>query len=229
MPQLSSPKLSSRAKLSRDMLSSRAKRGICFLFSATMTACGHAASLPFYQTAEMTPEWLAESAPTHRVAPFRLQDQRDSTITNAQFAGRVTIVHFFFTRCGDVCPTTTTNVARTLRAIADDRLQVLSHSVTPDADSVASLRHYAETHQIVDPRWHLLTGARADVEALARRSYFVRLGRDSTYGVASIAHTESVLLVDGAGRLRGVYAGTLALEMDRLREDARTLLAEATR
>ena len=53
-----------------------------------------------------------------------------------------------------------------------------------------------------------------------RDSYFVRLGNDSTYGVASIAHTESVLLVDGCGRLRGVYAGTLALEMQRLKEDA---------
>jgi protein SCO1 len=189
-----------------------------------LTACGRPAVLPFYQTPEMTPEWLTESAPTHHVAPFRLHDQRDRVITNAAFSDRVTIVHFFFTRCGDVCPTTTANVARTLRTIGDARLQVLSHSVTPDADSVSALRHYAAMHSIVDARWHLVTGA--DVDALARRSYFVRLGRDSTYGVTSIAHTESVLLVDGKGRLRGVYAGTLALEMDRLREDVRSLLAE---
>jgi protein SCO1/2 len=216
--------MSSRATLSsRTTLSSRAKRGICFSFAFFIIACGRSAALPFYQTPEMTPEWLDESVPTHRVAPFQLKDQRDSTITNAAFSNHVTIVHFFFTRCGDVCPTTTTNLARTLRAIDDARLQVLSHSVTPEADSVGALRHYAEMHAIVDPRWHLVTGV--DVEALARTSYFVRLGRDSTYGVSSIAHTESVLLVDGEGRLRGVYAGTLALEMDRLREDVLTLLS----
>jgi len=202
--------------------SGQAPRAICLLVGVFIVACGRPAALPFYQTPEMTPEWLTESAPTHHVAPFRLHDQRDSVITNAAFSNRVTIVHFFFTRCGDVCPTTTANIARTLRGIDDARLQVLSHSVTPDADSVGALRRYAEMHSIVDPRWHLLTGA--DVEALARTSYFVRLGRDSTYGVASIAHTESVLLVDGEGRLRGVYAGTLALEMDRLREDVRVLL-----
>jgi protein SCO1/2 len=190
-----------------------------------LAACARPAALPFYQTAEMTPEWLRESAATHHVAPFRLRDQYERSITNAAFSNHVTIVHFFFTRCGDVCPTTTSNVARTLRAIDDARLQVLSHSVTPEADSAGVLRHYAGTHAIVDPRWHLVTGARAEVEALARQSYFVRLGRDSTYGVASIAHTESVLLVDGEGRLRGVYAGTLRLEMDRLREDVLTLLS----
>jgi hypothetical protein len=36
-------------------------------------------------------------------------------------------------------------------------------------------------------------------------------------------------LVDAKGRLRGVYAGTLVLEMDRLREDAQTLLVGGTR
>jgi protein SCO1 len=211
-------------------MSSRVKRGICFsTLLATLAACGRNASLPFYETADMTPEWSSDAAATHRVAPFRLTDQRGNTITNAAFDGRVTIVHFFFTRCGDVCPTTTTNIARTLRVVGDTRLQVLSHSVTPDADSVASLHHYADTHGIVDPRWHLVTGARPAIEELARQSYFVRLGNDSTYGVASIAHTESLLLVDGKGRLRGVYAGTLLLEMDRLRGDAETLLAEGAR
>src|SRR5215203_7195749 len=115
-------------------MSSRAQRGMCFSVGLFILGCGRPAALPFYETAEMTPEWLSESAPTHHVAPFRLHDQRDSVITNAAFSNRVTIVHFFFTRCGDVCPTTTSNIARTLRTIDDARLQVLSHSVTPDAD-----------------------------------------------------------------------------------------------
>ena len=134
---------------------------------AILAACGRPAALPFYQTAEMTPEWLNESAATHRVAPFRLKDQQARTITNTAFSNRVTIVHFFFTRCGDVCPTTTTNIARTLRAIDNARLQVLSHSVTPEADSVAALRHYAEAHSIVDPRWHLVTNLAAGAAVVA--------------------------------------------------------------
>jgi protein SCO1/2 len=197
-------------------------------------SCGRRATsdaLPFYRTAGMNPEWLDTGAATspsvHHIAPFTLWDQRGARITNAAFAGRASIVHFFFTSCGDVCPTTTRNIAAVLRAmVGDQRVQVLSHSVTPAADSVAALRRYADSHGITDARWHLLTGAKGSIDSLARTSYFVRLGSDTTYGGRSIAHSETVLLVDGDGRLRGVYAGSLQLEMDRLREDLATLLAD---
>ena len=126
-----------------------------------------------------------------------------------------------------MCPATTRNLARLLRELPNERrLQVLSYSVAPERDSVAALREFAVTHHADDGRWHFLTGTRASVEALARTSYFVRLGADTTYGVARIAHTESLVLVDGQGRLRGVYAGTLPLEMDRLRDDVATLARE---
>ena len=62
----------------------------------------------------MTPEWLgdgeASARSMHHVAPFRLVDQRGQRVTDSSLAGKVTIAHFFFTRCGDVCPTTTNNV-----------------------------------------------------------------------------------------------------------------------
>jgi protein SCO1/2 len=182
----------------------------------------------------MTPEWMtdreASDARMHRVAPFVLTDQRGATITESALRGRITIVHFFFARCGDVCPTTTANVARVVaEAGAMPELQVLSHSVTPERDSVPVLQHFAAMHKIADPRWHLLTGDTATIHRLARDSYFVRLGDGRTFNVASIAHTESVLLIDGEGRLRGIYAGTLALEMQRLREDIATLHEEQVR
>ena len=206
--------------------------GVLLLGAVSCRRGAGAESLPFYRTSNLDPEWIgareASSASMHRVAPFKLVDQNGTSITNARFAGRVSIVHFFFTSCGDVCPTTTRNIAAVLRATAgNDRVQVLSHSVTPEADSVPALRRYADSHGIADPRWHLLTGAKSSIDSLARTSYFVRLGNDTTYGRASIAHSESVLLVDGDGRLRGVYAGSLQLEMDRLREDLATLLAGA--
>jgi protein SCO1/2 len=194
------------------------------------SACGRSA-LPFYRTSEMTPEWLgaaeASGGSMHRIAPFALTDQRGARLTNQSFTGKVSVVYFFFTACRDVCPTTTRNIGQLLRATGEDlRIQILSHSIAPGADSTGTLRRYAEERGIRDPRWHLLNGDSTAIDALARRSYFVRLGNDTTYGVQSIAHSESVLLVDGQGRLRGVYAGTLQLEMDRLKEDVETLLAE---
>lgn len=189
-------------------------------------------SLPFFRDSTLTPTWLtADEASTpamHRVADFRAENQDGHSVTTAALAGRITLVHFFFAHCVDICPTTTRNVARTLAAIGTDpRAQVLSFSITPERDSVPMLRQFATLHGLTDERWHLLTGDRAQVEQLARTSFFVRIGDGTSWGVDQIAHTETVLLVDGDGRLRGVYASSLPLEMDRAAEDARTLLAEA--
>jgi protein SCO1/2 len=181
----------------------------------------------------MTPEWLNEREAglpsTHRVAAFQLTDQSGNQVTDKSLAAHVTVAHFFFTKCGDICPTTTRNLARTLEEVPrDNRLQILSYSVSPERDSLPELRAFATKHHITDSRWHLLTGDTHAIESLARNSYFVRLGKDTTYGVASIAHTESLILVDGKRRLRGVYAGSLPLETERLREDILTLLRESS-
>ena len=139
----------------------------------------------------------------------------------------MTVAQFFFTQCTDVCPTTTANLHHLLEQLPDEpRVQLMSYSVTPERDSVGALQEFARAHGISDPRWHLLSGERATTERLARESFFVRLGDGTTYGVDSIVHTESVLLVDGQGRLRGIYAGTLPLEVERLREDVVALLRE---
>jgi protein SCO1/2 len=187
-------------------------------------------AIPYYRDSTFLPEWLtateAADSSVHRIEPFVMTDQHGVKVTERAFAGHVTIVQFFFTRCGDICPTTTSNIARAVGSLPDSSVQVLSYSVTPEADSVSALRAFARMHGITDTRWHLLAGARSDLERLARRSYLVRLGDGTTYGVASIAHTESVLLIDGNRRIRGVYAGTLALDMARLVEDAHALARE---
>lgn len=197
---------------------------------ALCVGCGRpAADLPYFRGADMTPEWLTDieaSAPAmHHVAAFRAVDQHGATVTEQVLEGKVTIAHFFYTTCGDVCPITTSHLQHVLDSLPHEpRLQVLSYSVRADNDAVADLAEFADARGVSDARWHLLTGDRAAIDSLARHSFFVRLGDGATFGVKTIAHTESVILVDGRGRLRGVYAGTLLLEMQRLREDVEALL-----
>jgi protein SCO1/2 len=198
-------------------------------FLIVVAACSRQREeLPFFRSAELTPEWLSRSeasAPSmHRVASFSAIDQTGATVTETALANKVTIAHFFFTECGDICPVTTGRIKRLLKEIPSASLQVISYSVRPTHDSIVALKRFASKHEVTDKRWHFVSAAPQTVQSLARDSYFVRLGSDTTYGVKSIAHTESLVLVDGRGRLRGVYAGTLPLEMQRLREDAELLL-----
>ena len=205
-------------------------RRLFVLTALAACACRPHESLPYFNSAAFAPEWLSSSeahrASVHRVAPFMMRDQDSALVTQAALTGRITVIHFFSAKCGDICPTTHQQIAGLLRELPNaPQVQVLSFSVAPERDTVAALREYARMRNIRDARWHLLTGSRADVERLAKESFFVRIGADSTYGGRSIRHTENLLLIDGEGHIRGVYAGTLAIEAAQLKADIETLLA----
>ena len=106
---------------------------------------------------------------------------------------------------------------------AEDGVRLLSHSVTPVADSVAVLAAYGEANGVDPSRWWLLTGEKPEVYRLARRSYFAALD-EGDGGLQDFVHTENVVLVDTLGRLRGFYDGTDLGEVNQLVQDVQFLL-----
>lgn len=103
---------------------------------------------------------------------------------------------------------------------------ILSYSVTPWMDSVPRLKSYADNQGISYSNWHLLTGSQDEIYKLARQGYFAEedlgFSKDST----DFLHTEHVLLIDRTRRIRGIYNGTLTLDMQQLIEDIKNLQAE---
>lgn len=201
------------------------------LLIAVVACESRESSLPYYVSEQLTPEWMSDDAVNdssmHRIADFKLTNQRGEGVSSRTLRGRISIAHFFFTRCAGVCPKTQPNLARVLKKFPDDaRVQVLSHSVKPEDDSVAQLVAYAAEHHVSDQRWNFLTGSRGEIERLAKDSYFANLNDGRSYGVSDLVHTETVFLVDPHGRIRGVYNGTLELDMNRLVEDIRVLMKE---
>lgn len=205
------------------------RRLLCAAIVVLFGCGGDSDGLPFYRNSALTPEWPGASdhnAPAmHRVLAFELRNQHGAVVRDSILDGRVSIVHFFFATCGGVCPSTRANISRLLRSLPDSNIVVLSHSVQPEKDTVAALEAYAAMHSIRDPRWQLLTGMPTEMQRLARESYFVNLNDGRSYGSDRLAHTETVVLVDGARRIRGVYNGTLRLDMERLRDDIAVLRA----
>ena len=99
----------------------------------------------------------------------------------------------------------------------------MSHSVTPQADSVSVLNRYAEKHGANSDLWWFLTGEKKEIYKLARRSYFSCLD-EGDGGFQDFVHTENIVLVDGKGRLRGFYDGTDSKSMSQLFSDLEFLL-----
>jgi protein SCO1/2 len=197
--------------------------------AAAMRRGARGDGLPFYTSRDLTPRWISprEAERAHTVAPFSLTDQDGSTVTERDVDGRVYVASFFFTRCQQLCPILGNGLRRVQTAFAaDPDVLILSHSVTPEMDSVAALRRWATMRGVKSGRWHLLTGDRAQIRRLAERSYFVELSDTTGNTQGTLVHTETLVLVDGHRRIRGVYDGSLPYDVTQLIADIRTLRGE---
>lgn len=183
--------------------------------------------LPVYQPSELNPALVDPSAmraEDHRILDFELINHLGDTVTLADVQGQILVVDFFFTRCATICPLMTKNLQRVHdRLDPSAAVQILSHSVTPTADSVSVLRAYADKHGANSDLWWFLTGTKSEIYSLARKSYFSCLD-EGDGGLQDFVHTENIVLVDEKGRLRGFYDGTDSKAMSRLFNDLQFLL-----
>lgn len=107
----------------------------------------------------------------------------------------------------------------------NEKVKLLSFSVTPDIDSVPVLKKYAEEKGVLDSKWNLLTGDKKDIYYLARKSFLV-VKTGSPEEMYDMVHTENFVLVDQKNRIRGFYDGTNLEEVKQLLEDINFLCQE---
>ena len=188
--------------------------------------------LPYYNKPDFTPVFLKEGEDPmitipHTIGGFSLTNQHGLKVENSMLKNKIHVANFFFTGCGSICPSMMEKMKKVNKSFYNDSNVVfLSYSVTPWRDSVSRLMEYAETNEINASNWHLLTGEKSEIYKLARRSYFAEEQLGFTKDSTDFLHTEHVLLVDGGGRIRGVYNGTMALDMEQLSADIKTLTSE---
>ncbi len=187
--------------------------------------------LPFINTPDFTPEWIKKTdtaySSIHRIPAFSFTNQNGEVVTEKTVEGKIYVADFIFTRCGSICPKMTANMGTLQTKFKDDDdVLFLSHSVTPHMDSVPVLKKYAEAKGVISGKWHLLTGNVDDIYRLAKKEYYAgdTIGYYQTGN--EFLHTENFILVDKHRRIRGVYNGTLPLEMERLIDDIGTLKKE---
>jgi protein SCO1/2 len=187
-------------------------------------------ALPYYNTADFTPNWIENDDlddELHTIEKFSFLNQNGEIVTNESLSGKIYVVDFFFTICPSICPKMTSNLARIQKEFQNDEgIQLISFSVMPWVDSVSVIKNYAEIHQINANQWQLLTGDTEEVYTLARQSFFAEKEIGLNRNTDEFLHTENFILIDGEGHIRGVYNGTIGLEMIRLSQDIRTLKAK---
>jgi protein SCO1/2 len=183
-------------------------------------------TLPIYQPAQVNAKLvdtsIAYKIKYHTISDFSLINQNGDTITEAFYDDKIYVADFFFTTCQSICPIMTKNMKEVQdKLINDKEILLLSHSVTPEIDSVEQLKRYAISNQINDDKWNLVTGDKKQIYNLARKSYLAV--EDDPLGNYDMIHTENFMLIDKKKQIRGFYDGTLESEIIRLLDDIEIL------
>ncbi|WP_177730631.1 SCO family protein [Flavobacterium inviolabile] len=201
---------------------------VLFVLSAIIVTLFYNALTPKKKLAIYTPSMvnpelvdttIQHIANKHTIADFAFTNQNGKTITQKDYEGKIYVADFFFTTCPTICPIMTTNMVWLQDQIKNNpKVMLLSHSVTPDIDSVPVLKKYALDKGVIDSKWNLVTGDKKDIYYIARKSYLaVKTGKPEE--LYDMVHTENFVLVDAKRRVRGFYDGTKMEDVKRLLED----------
>ena len=186
--------------------------------------------LKVYQPADINPKLVDASKigvdKDHTIADFTLVNQKGETFTQSVFDGKIYVANFFFATCPTICPIMSNHFAELQTTFDDEpRVMFISHSVTPNIDTVAALAAYGERYGANPEKWILATGDKKEIYNIARKSYFAVLD-EGDGGKQDFIHTENMILVDSKRRIRGYYDGTSSKDMERLEDEIRILLKE---
>lgn len=185
--------------------------------------------LPIYNPVDINPavvdDDLERVGRGHRIGNFDLVDQWGNAVDSSLLSNKVYVADFFFTTCPTICIAMGQNYQRIQEAYKDDpRVNLVSHTVMPEIDTVEVMYEYGQRMGAVKGKWHLLTGEKQELYRMARRQYFAVMEPGTSFDEHDFIHTENVVLVDERKRIRGFYDGTSDAQMDLLIQDIQILL-----
>lgn len=140
------------------------------------------------------------------VEDFSFVNQDGLTITQDSLKNKISVVNFFFTSCNGTCPKMNTSLMYLAERFEESpKIQLLSHTVNPERDSVATLKKYKFNRGwAVYDNWHFLTGNKKALYNMAEYSYLAIADGKSK---EEFIHSDNIILVDGSGHIRGIFDG----------------------
>jgi len=145
----------------------------------------------------------AEKLVTIKPAPkFQLTDQNNKTITNADYAGKVYVLEFFFTTCPSICPKMNMNMIDIQnKFFGNPNFGLVSITINPENDTPAVLKSHAELLGVKSSNWHFLTGDKAYIYDIANKGFNQYAGENSKVN-GGFEHSGLFALVDKKGNIR---------------------------
>ncbi|MCG2613062.1 SCO family protein [Terrimonas sp. NA20] len=173
-------------------------------------------------------KWLVKKDTISVVQPFAFTNQDGQKVTDKDVEGKVYVAEYFFTTCPGICPTMNRNMRQVYDKFKGEKdFLILSHTCQPEVDSVAQLKHYADSMQVDTKQWIFLTGRKDSLYTMARTSYTID---DPANNLKSIEddfmHTQFWALVNQKGEVKKIYDGLKPSEIREMEKDIEKLLGK---
>ncbi|HLO46770.1 MAG TPA: SCO family protein [Leadbetterella sp.] len=148
-------------------------------------------------------------------------------------SGGISVISFFFSRCGTVCPITNKNLLRVAETFkTNDLVRLYSLTVDPVYDKPNILKKYAQELGSTYSNWNFLTGDKRYIYDLAINGFKLPVSDASDYDKnivdidQTFIHSDKLLLIDREGHIRGIYEGTNKSDIERLVVEIKVLLKD---
>ncbi|HXD79263.1 MAG TPA: SCO family protein [Puia sp.] len=183
----------------------------------------------YFALTRLVPGFGNPSLPVLSQVPhFFFENQEGKLVTDKDLLGKVYVAEYFFTTCRGICPKLNRNMKEVAEAMASQPdFRILSYTVDPETDSVARMKHYADSLGADPQRWWFLTGRKDSLYRLARNGYLLDDPKNNALNInEQFLHTQFLALVDKGGRVRKIFDGLKKDELKELEKDVTGLLKE---
>jgi protein SCO1 len=190
------------------MMLARSKTIICPIWPFVFSALAWVAMLAV-SVAGLMPGAIAQ---TLSVPIFELLDQNGRKFTQAELLAKPSVIHFGFTSCPVICPTTLYEVGARMRELGPlaEGINFVFVTVDPERDTVAHLKSYIGSF---DSRIVGLSGDKTQIGALAAWVGATFLKIENGTGDYTMDHSVNAFLVARGGTVvTPLYMGDNAKE-----------------
>lgn len=164
---------------------------------------------------------LPEGLDGSQAADFALRDAReDERIDTRDLRGKPYVVTFLYTDCVDVCPLIATELGQALERLGRD-VPVIAVSADPEGDTEVAVRRWFAERDLPDS-FRYVIGTEEDLRPVWDAYYAAPQPDDRDVS----AHSASIWLIDGQGRLRSKFSGGIPVPPADIAHDLRVLLDE---
>ncbi|HEY9103633.1 SCO family protein [Chitinimonas sp.] len=132
---------------------------------------------------------------------FQLTGHDGKPHSLSEFKGKVVVLFFGYTHCPDVCPTTMSELASTMKQLGDKAsgVQVLFVTVDPERDTPALLGQYVPAF---NPSFIGLSGSPEQIRKVADSFKIVYQKNGAAGTDYTVDHSAGSYILDKAGKLR---------------------------